>query len=348
MAWLRTSALLLSFLPAISSAFPQTTPHINLRLPDIPLHDPWILADQPTRTYFLYTSARSAAGKGPAILAYHSQDLQTWSGPYEVFHVPTGSWANPAEGPWAPEVHPYRGRYYLFTTLHNSHTALPLKPDANANPSKGTHISVTYNGVGPHLRGTEVFVADSPDGPFLPIADKPIPPQDSMTLDGTLYVEDGIPYMVYAHEWTQLIDGTLEAIAMNQDLSASVGTPIYLFKASDAPWLADRTVTTNEPGNYVTDGPELYRTHSGKLLMLWSSYQDGSYVEAVAHSVSNKLRGPWKQDGILVGGDSGHGMLFHTFDGHLKLILHHPFAYPQSRGVLYDIDDTGDTIRLKR
>src|SRR5258708_15867870 len=28
----------------------------NLRLPEIALHDPWILADKPSRTYYLYTS----------------------------------------------------------------------------------------------------------------------------------------------------------------------------------------------------------------------------------------------------------------------------------------------------
>ena len=35
-----------------------------------------------------------------------------------------------------------------------------------------------------------------------------------MTLDGTLYVENGLPYMVYAHEWIQILDGTMEAVPL--------------------------------------------------------------------------------------------------------------------------------------
>jgi len=41
--------------------------------------------------------------------------------------------------------------------------------------------------------------------------------------------------MVYAHEWIQVIDGTMEAIRLKDDLSDSIGEPIHLFKASDAP-----------------------------------------------------------------------------------------------------------------
>jgi hypothetical protein len=71
-------------------------------------------------------------------------------------------------------------------------------------------------------------------------------------------------------------------------------------------------------------------------------------VEALAHSTSGKLAGPWRQDGILVGDDSGHGMLFHAFDGRLMLVLHHPFDGRLSKARLYEIEDTGDTIRVKK
>ena len=33
-----------------------TYPRTSLRLPDMPLHDPWMLAHRPSRTYYLYTS----------------------------------------------------------------------------------------------------------------------------------------------------------------------------------------------------------------------------------------------------------------------------------------------------
>jgi hypothetical protein len=44
---------------------------------------------------------------------------------------------------------------------------------------------------------------------------------------------------------------------------------------------------------------------------------DGPYMEALAYSVSGKLEGPCRQSAPLLGDDSGHGMLFHTFDNKL-------------------------------
>jgi hypothetical protein len=60
-----------------------------------------------------------------------------------------------------------------------------------------------------HLRATQIAVADSPDGPFKVHGPKMQPPEDYMTLDGTLFVENGVPWMVYAHEWIQVLDGTI-------------------------------------------------------------------------------------------------------------------------------------------
>jgi len=51
--------------PASGTAGPvRTTPpdvRTGLRLPEIQLHDPWILADRSTRTYYLYSSASPTA-----------------------------------------------------------------------------------------------------------------------------------------------------------------------------------------------------------------------------------------------------------------------------------------------
>jgi hypothetical protein len=350
----RTSSILCAVFVATAlyapAAFAQEPVQSGLALDDIHVHDPWILADQPTHTYYLYTASRRSQSpdQHSGVIAYESSDLNKWSGPHSVFEVPDGSWADPTAGVWAPEVHAYNGKYYLFATLNNYKAPLPASAPAAQKSAAGPDIQIAYNGAGPHPRGTQVFVGDSPLGPFRIIVDKPIPPAEYMTLDGTFYVEDGIPYMVYAHEWTQLVDGNMEAIAMKPDLSAAAGAPFFLFKASDAPWFDDRHDTQNIPQVYVTDGPEMYRTRGGALLMLWSSYRDGLYVEALAHSSSSKLAGPWKQDGVLVGDDSGHGMLFRTFDGRLMLVLHHPFDPRLSRAKLYEIEDTGDSIRVKQ
>ena len=306
-----------------------------LLLEDIRIHDPWILPDPESRTYHFYTSSRDPRTRRSGVKSYRSKDLKHWTGPISVFEIPDGIWAEPTHGAWAPEVHRHKDRYYLFVTLHNQDAVLSEPPDVWRKN---------------HLRGTVVAVADSPEGPFeLLKPDGPHPPRDFMTLDGTLHIDaGGEPWMVYCHEWIQKIDGTVEAIRLKDDLSDTKGPPIHLFKGSDAPWLNSSLRPDTRQLSYVTDGCELYRTRDGSLVMLWSSYRNGSYVETQARSTSGKLEGPWEQLDPLVDGDSGHGMIFDTFDGGKMLVVHRPFGKPTTRAKLYDIEDAGDRFRIVR
>ncbi len=325
----RFAALLLAGLPAL----PAVPENAALRLPEMPLHDPFIVAHAPSQTYYLYTSnvPRMSGVPGIGTMAYTSKDLLNWGKPRVVFLIPETSFA--PRGAWAPEVHEYKGRYYLFTTLHNEDLVIAKPPEAPLP---------TY------VRGTIVAASDSPDGPFRMLDETaPVAPKDFMTLDGTLYVDRaGKPWMVYAHEWLQKIDGTMEALPLKPDLSAADGEPIHLFKASDAPWINASIKPHARMLTYVTDGPQLYRTHDGHLLMLWSSYEKDSYVQTIARSQSGELAGPWEQLPPLVKGDSGHGMLFHTFDGRLMMVLHRPFK--NARGYLYEMADRGDHLEIVR
>jgi hypothetical protein len=59
--------------------------------------------------------------------------------------------------------------------------------------------------------------------------------------------------------------------------------------------------------------------------MLWSSFGDGGYAQAIARSASGKITGPWIHDKEpLYSRDGGHGMIFRAFDGKLYLTLHSP------------------------
>lgn len=304
------------------------------RLEDFRAHDPFVLADEASGTYYLYTSVTSGAlPRGQSgVVAYTSKDLELWEGPKVVFRVPEDGWANPAHGAWAPEVHRYNGKYYLFVTLHNRDTIFTEPPATER---------VT------HARATQVFVSETPDGPFMPMADRPSTPDGLMTLDGTLFVEDGRPWMVYAHEWIQVTDGTFEAVKLSPDLATPVGEPILLFKASEAPWVKSTVDDEGKPRVFVTDGCFFYRTKSGQLLMLWSTWQENNkYSELVAISDSGKLAGPWKQAGALLLDDSGHGMVFETFDGRLMLVVHRPTMSPDSRARLHEVRDTGEGLEL--
>lgn len=272
-----------------------------LKLEDIRVHDPWILPHKESGVYYLYTSSRDPGTRRSGVKAYKSRDLKEWTDAAVVFEVPDGIWADPTHGAWAAEVHRHKDRYYLFVTLHNTDEVFAKPPDV-WRPN--------------HLRGTTVAVADSPEGPFEVLKkDGPHPPRNFMTLDGTLFVDpEGQPWMVYCHEWIQKIDGTVSAIRLTDDLSDTKGEPIHLFKGSDAPWLNGTLKADARQLSYVTDGCQLYRTRDGSLVMLWASYRNGSYVQTQARSKTGRLEGPWEQLDPLVYGDSGHGMIFETFE----------------------------------
>ena len=288
--------------------------------------DACIYPDPATQTYLMYFSSRGPAGRA-AVAAYTSKDLERWTGPTFVFERPEKWWAD--RGIWAPEMHAYRRKYYLFLTFDSSHLF----------PEQWRHWLPRVK------RGSQILVADSPLGPFRPFANGPTLPEDMMTLDGTLWEEDGVPYMVFCHEWVQIKDGTVEMIQLQDDLSATVGEPQRLFDASDAPW----AVKNPDHGGRVTDGPWLHRTQGGKLLMLWSSFTKDGYAVGLATSESGKLAGPWRQSPTpLYTDDGGHPMLFRRFDGQLMLALHRPNRQPrETREVFLEIEERDDTLVLK-
>jgi beta-xylosidase len=328
-----STSFLLALTALVRSAETAPESSASLHLPGMPLHDPFIFAYKPTQTYYLYTSniSQMTGVAGAGTMVYKSRDLRNWEAPKVVFLAPKSAFAT--QGAWAPEVHEYNGRFYLFTTLFDEKKTIAEPPRVWQR---------TY------VRATIIAVSDSPDGPYKMLDElAPVTPPEFMTLDGTFYIDrTGQPWMVYSHEWLQKMDGTMEAIPLASDLTAAAGPPIHLFKASDAPWL-NATITPSTKGlNFVTDGPELYRTNDGHLLMLWSSYENGMYVETVARSSSGELKGPWEQLAPLAENDSGHGMLFRTFAGQLMMILHHPFRH--ARGKLFEMADRGDHLEIIR
>ena len=112
-----------------------------------------------------------------------------------------------------------------------------------------------------------------------------------MTLDGTLWVEDGVPYMVFCHEWVQITNGTVEYIRLKHDLSEAVGEPVQLFRGSEAPW----NPAGQQHGNYVTDGPYIYRGKSGKLFASLGPVLRVDTTTGIARARFRARHGPWKQ-----------------------------------------------------
>ena len=309
--------------PYLEGAEVEIPVHRYTRTEEIRLSDPFILADKPTGMYYM-------TGTGGNL--WKSADLKVWDGPFQVAQTDPDSWMGPRPMIWAAEIHPYNGRYYYFATFTNRSV-----------------IIQQYRGNDINRRACHVLVGDSPEGPFYPMEDETYLPADQPTLDATLWVEDGQPYMIFCHEWLQNWNGTVEKIPLKPDLSGSIpeGRQL-LFRAFDSPWSLDRNEDGTLGPHRVTDGPFVFKTQTGKLGMIWTSWRFQDYTQGVAYSASGKLEGPWIQEkNPITPPNFGHGMIFTTFDGKRILCCHSHRPSDSLRIPAYFLlDDSGDKIKV--
>lgn len=300
----------------------------TISLDSISMSDPYIYPDEKSQMYYL-------TGTGGRL--YKSTDLRMWTGPYPIIDL-ARTWM---DGHWvaAAEIHHIGNRYYLAGTWSDHGHLIEYVP---------RRYNVPRN-------QTQLLVADTPDGPYKPlVADHEycLGPEDWDIIDGTLYEEHDTTYMVFVHEWTQLIDGTIAYMPLSKDLTHRIAEPTTIFRASEAAWskemnsIGEATFGLKMPG-WVTDGPEMFRTQTGNLGMLWSSWGSHRYAQGVAYSESGSIKGPWIQEKEALKGDnSGHGMLFTTFDGKRLFIVHHAEEKGPRKPQLYEVDDSGDKLIL--
>ncbi|MDR3217646.1 MAG: glycoside hydrolase family 43 protein [Dysgonamonadaceae bacterium] len=313
-----------AFINLQAQRFPVRT---DVPLDSIQLSDPFIFADNDSKTYFM-------TGTGGTV--WKSKDLRLWTGPFWVVETDTNSWMGKRPMIWAAEIHKYNGKYYYFATFTNR--------DVKIDTIKGTAIE---------RRACHILVSDKPDGKYVPMNEPTYLPADMPTLDATLWVEDGQPYMLYCHEWLQNWNGTVEIIPLKPDLSGAAGNRKVLFFASESPWSREKIAERDDVPNRVTDGPYVFRTQTGKLGIIWTSWVHDIYTQGVAYSDNGKLSGNWTQEREpLTPPDFGHGMLFRTFEGKLLMSIHSHRIDEHGRTIriphLFEVDDSGDRIRVKK
>ena len=296
-----------------------------MKTSDIRIRDPFVLPEPEKGFYYLFgtTDRNCWEGTGQGFDCYRSKDLYQWEGPIPAFRPPPSFWAT--RHFWAPEVHRFNDRYYMFASF---------KADRR-------------------YRGTQILVSDCICGPYLPLTEGPITPPNWECLDGTLHIDStGNPWIVFCHEWVQVHNGAMYAMRLSPNLKQPAGSPVFLFNASEAPWV-NRSSWPGEAGEYrfptyVTDGPFCFRNRNGILLMLWSSLGNKGYAMGLARSDSGSVTGPWRQEAVpLWSEDGGHGMVFRGFDGRLFVTFHTPNKTPEERPVFIEIEDTNTGIQLK-
>jgi len=286
---------------------------------EIRISDPCVLADPVSQKYYIYARMFDPqkfpeVKRGATFYTMESPDLIHWSRPMLCFEKGEDFWADLDY--WAPECHYYKGKYYLISSFRAEKK----------------------------FRACQCLVADSPLGPFKPVAEGPVTPPNWHCLDGTLYIDrTGKPWMVFCHEWLQVYDGQICAIPLSDDLGHAVGPAKILFRASDAPWAKEFSSSCQ-----VTDGPWLHRMPNGTLIMLWSGFSCGGYTVGYARSISGEIFGPWVQEEKpLWAMDGGHASLFHTFDGRLMMAMHCPNnPHTAKRMHLFEMQESGDKLHV--
>lgn len=309
---------------------------MTLALRDIRIRDPFILRTGNGYVLFGTTDANLWGGPATGFDCYTSDDLDVWAGPHHAFRPSAGFWGTTQF--WAPEVHAYAGRYFMFATF------------------AGVVDDV-------FTRGTAVLVADESTGPFTPWSEGPVTPTDVPCLDGTLHVdEDGSPWIVYSRgaeghgDAAGLADGEMYARQLSSDLREPVGAPVLLFRSTSAPWSRPlRLPGGAEPpaelrlakDPYFTDGAFLVRADTGELFMLWSAIGERGYAMGVARSEAGSVLGPWIQsEQPLWPHNGGHGMVFTDAAGQPTLVFHEPNDSPLERSRLVPVRVTAAGILL--
>ena len=277
---------------------------------EINIRDPFVLYED--GIYYLYgTRAQNFGVQTGGFDVYTSTDLIDWSEPIECFNSERHGLNTQVN--WAPEVHKHHGTYYMFATFTQE------------------------NG----LRGTYSLSSDRPTGPFLPLSKGALTPTEWECLDGTLHVDkSGVPYLVFCHEHTQILDGTICYAKLNERLDALDSEVVTLFPASACPY-----VDALRNGHFVTDGPFLHRTKAGELIMIWSSFIQGNYAELAVKFKDGKLGPDFEHLEPILDNDGGHGMLFS--DGEKTYFTYHtPNKKTFERPAFCEIEELDGRIRI--
>lgn len=283
-----------------------------LKNQEIHMRDPYILVYE--GRYYMYGTRGENCFTGPmdGFDCYVGTDLESWEGPYEIYH---NNGSNKATWSYyAPECYEIDGKFYLLCS---------------------------WKEAGSQYEYENILVADNPLGPFEIYA------EDLLEgIDATLYQEDGCYYLINRHNLTKENSG-IYATRLSSDLKSVVGEPRQLFTTADCPWTNE--FHYNGKPNHLADGPCPYVTSTGKLLMFWSSIDKNDlYNLGICASDNGRLDGNWKHEAEpFFDGDKGHNMLFTSLEGQRMTAMHCPNRFGEEHPFFMPVreDKEQDTLR---
>lgn len=241
--------------------------------------DPMIVEHE--GTYYLYSTG------GTKLSVRTSKNLKTWSSSKQIFALSQTSWG--VDCCWAPEVHEYNGKFYLFFCGRDS--------------NKIFHGSVA--------------VCDTPDGTFKPITDTPLLNFSYSVIDLSFFEDDdGKTYIFYSKDCSTNKIGSKKVsqsfgIEVSNDFTKLIGEPVLCSEPTQA-W---ETVSGNTIWN---EGPVVFK-RNGTYYLLFSAnyYQSKDY--AVGYCTSDTVLGLYDKpkDSCIL---KGNGETI-TGSGHCNLLF---------------------------
>jgi len=265
-----------------------------------PIHmgDPW--AFRANEAYFLV----GTTSEHEEFKVYTSRNLAYWKLLGWVLKGQPGFGARDLF--WAPEVHAYRGRYYMVYSGMLSSEPVPKL-----------------------LLG--LAVSDKPQGPYTSLHTPWFDPGYS-AIDGDIFIDaDGMPYLFFSRNGGHsYASGEVYGVALAVDLSMPIGTPKLMIKASQ-PW------ELQHPGvNQCNEGPTVFR-HGGLYYMTYSANDTANPDYGIGYATAHAPLGPWTKSeanpilrtlpGTGISGP-GHDSTVASPNGRELWIVYHTHADP--------------------
>ena len=270
--------------------------------------DPFVLEHE--GVFFAYATHQSAEG----FQMMTSTDLVTWK---HEGGVGLPEWSK--DHLWAPEVHPWKGEFYLFYSALD-----PVSKKRDLAVAKGPSPRGPFKLVSKLIIGASVNKGGSEDG----------------AIDPTLYVENGKPYLLYILEAQPR---TISLVELAPDLSRTVGAETVLIRP-------DREI---EKG--ILDAPTLIKRGDTYWLLFstgwFQSWKKDACYQVFAASSKNLL-GPYikQQEPVLTSkaGETlspGHQCVFQLKSGEWWIGYH---AWNSEGEPMYGHNKAGRSFRIDR
>lgn len=295
---------------------------------DVKFGDPFVLRASDGR-FYMYGTSDGINGFRACV----SDDLVNWADAGVVYNGDSSSWG--VDCFWAPEVYERGGKYYMF-----------FSANWRENPTnEGENFRIG------------VAVADSPDGPFKDLYERPVFDPGYPIIDANvLWDDNGRVYLYYSRccykhpveseisEWarseglfSEIEESWVYGVEMKPDFSGVIGEPVALLtppsSLSDpqAEW-ESRSVTSGEVNRRWTEGSFAFKK-DGIYYMMYSANFFGGKNYAVGYATAKSPLGPFAksvdnpvlQKNVEQGGDvtgTGHNMVLEVSGKGMFCVYH--------------------------